>query len=325
LPDGNVVSGYKYEVAFSFLKEDEALALKINDLIQDRLSTFIYSKKQEEVAGTDGEETFSRVFGEEARIVVVLYRHNWGNTPWTRIEETAIRNRAYEEGYDFTIFIPLDKNPQLPKWLPKTQMWANLERYGVEGAVNIIETKVQQVGGIVREESVEEHAIRLKREMEAEQERKHFLASENGVNAANKEVENILEAMISLINKVEEKTGFKFRIQQNSDGNRWLEIFSAYHCISIDWYYHFTNTLENSHLDIELWKGGRPRSGRYYSRHREPLKILSKVFNFNLNVLGSYCWTEERKANSFTSQQLADYCVKLLMDSLHKEKLRSQT
>jgi hypothetical protein len=227
------VKDYKYEVAFSFLKEDELLAIKINDLIQDRLSTFIYSKKQEEVAGTDGEETFNRVFSEEARIVVVLYRQNWGNTPWTRIEETAIRNRAYDEGYDFTVFIPLDKKPQLPKWLPKTQIWANLERYGVEGAANIIETKIQQTGGSVREESVEEHAIRLKREIEVEQERKHFLASENGVKAANKEVEIISEAMISLITKVEEKTGFKFRIQQNSDGNRWLEVFSDFHCISI--------------------------------------------------------------------------------------------
>jgi len=92
---------YEYEVAFSFLNEDEELAFRINDLIQDRVKTFIYSRQQEKIAGTDGEETFNQVFGSEARIVVVLYRENWGKTPWTRIEETAIRNRAYEKGYDF--------------------------------------------------------------------------------------------------------------------------------------------------------------------------------------------------------------------------------
>ena len=36
------MTDFKYEVAFSFLKEDEVLALKINDLLQDRFSTFIY-------------------------------------------------------------------------------------------------------------------------------------------------------------------------------------------------------------------------------------------------------------------------------------------
>jgi hypothetical protein len=101
---------FKYDVAFSFLKEDEALATELNDLIQDRLLTFLYSRRQEDVAGTDGEKIFNSVSGAEARIVVVLYRDGWGQTPWTRIEETAIRNRAYDEGYDFLVVVPLGKD-----------------------------------------------------------------------------------------------------------------------------------------------------------------------------------------------------------------------
>src|ERR1039458_4546278 len=92
---------YEYDVAFSFLAQDELLATNLNDLLQDRLNTFLYSKRQGELAGTDGEQTFNSVFGEKARVVVVLYRAGWGETPWTRIEETAIRNRAFEHGYDF--------------------------------------------------------------------------------------------------------------------------------------------------------------------------------------------------------------------------------
>jgi len=30
----------------------------------------------------------------EARVVVVLYRHPWGETPWTRVEQTAITDPA---------------------------------------------------------------------------------------------------------------------------------------------------------------------------------------------------------------------------------------
>ena len=94
-------SSYKYDVAFSFMAEDEALAAQLTDLLQDRLKVFLYSRRQGEIAGTDGEKTFNAVFGEQARLVVVLYRSRWGQTPWTRIEETAIRNRAFEHGYDF--------------------------------------------------------------------------------------------------------------------------------------------------------------------------------------------------------------------------------
>jgi hypothetical protein len=43
---------YKYEVAFSFLAQDEALATGLNDLLQDRLATFLYSERQKEIAGT---------------------------------------------------------------------------------------------------------------------------------------------------------------------------------------------------------------------------------------------------------------------------------
>ena len=102
---------YKYDVAFSFLARDEGLATELNDLLQDRVRTFLYSRKQGEIAGKDGEQSFNAVFGKEARLVVVLYRRGWGETPWTRIEETAIRNRAFEYGYDFVKFIPLDEPP----------------------------------------------------------------------------------------------------------------------------------------------------------------------------------------------------------------------
>jgi hypothetical protein len=60
--------------------------------MQDRYKTFLYSRAQGELVGTDGEKTFNAVFGEQARIVAVLLRPEWGQTPWTRIEETAIRN-----------------------------------------------------------------------------------------------------------------------------------------------------------------------------------------------------------------------------------------
>jgi hypothetical protein len=180
---------YKYDVAFSFLAQDEELAIQLNDLLQDSVQTFLYSKKQGEIAGTDGEKSFNRVFGEQSRLVVVLYRGGWGETPWTRIEETSIRNRAYEQGYDFVIFIPLDDPPTIPKWLPKTQLWIGLKRWGVTGAASVIEDRIQKLGGEPHQETVEARAARLERSLKFAEKRKRFLGSEIGVSVANKEFE----------------------------------------------------------------------------------------------------------------------------------------
>lgn len=69
-----ISSKFEYDAAFSFLKGDEPAAVELADLLADRYKCFVYSKKQEELVGTDGQETFSAVFGEQARCVVVLYR-----------------------------------------------------------------------------------------------------------------------------------------------------------------------------------------------------------------------------------------------------------
>ena len=53
---------YEFDIAFSFLKDDEIIAYRVNDLIQDRVKSFIYSKNQEGLVGFDGEEKFHEVF-----------------------------------------------------------------------------------------------------------------------------------------------------------------------------------------------------------------------------------------------------------------------
>lgn len=176
---------FKYDVAFSFCQEDEPQALELNDLIQDRFSTFLYSKRQETLAGTDGEESFSRVFATEARFVVVFFRERWGKTPFTRIEETAIRNRAYSKGYDFTLFIPREQQAKVPDWVPKPRLWYDWPRWGVKGAASVIEARIAELGARPREESVLDHAARMQREIEFQKQRRQFADSPAGVSQSD--------------------------------------------------------------------------------------------------------------------------------------------
>lgn len=304
---------YKYDVALSFLKEDEELAFRINDLIQDRVKTFIYSKQQEKIAGTDGEETFNKVFGTEARIVVVLYREGWGKTPWTRIEETAIRNRAFEEGYDFVIFIPLDKPPTVPKWLPKTQIWIGLDRWGIEGAASVVEARVQQAGGTPYEETAVEKAKRFEREITAEENRRNFLESEQGVQTANEHINILFNELEKLSEEISaENTKFKFKKERKDE----LFTISIYGLnLKVQWFYKYRNTLRDSHLYVQLHFG--------YRNDSSLLKDIQYDFDRKTNSLLGWQQIGSDKG-FFTSSQLAQECIKLLLNHVRELRLSGQ-
>ena len=153
---------FQYDVAFSFLRQDEALAIELNERLKDRLTTFIYTdrERQETLARRNDEEAFSLAFGKHARTVVVLYRAGWGERGATSVEATAIRNRAFEFGYDFTTFIPLDNPSTVPQWLPRNRIWVGLARWGVEHAATVIESRVQEAGGTPKELTAADIAAR---------------------------------------------------------------------------------------------------------------------------------------------------------------------
>ena len=113
---------YEFEIAFSFCVEDEYIVSQLNDRIKGRYSTFAYYEQQKNLPGGDGESKFKKVFRELARVVVILYRKKWGNTNWSRMEENAIRERAYKDGYNFTLFIVTENVDNMPDWLPRQQL-----------------------------------------------------------------------------------------------------------------------------------------------------------------------------------------------------------
>lgn len=51
-----------YDVAFPFCNNDLGLATELRDKIGGALDVFVYSSKQEELAGTDGLQTFRATF-----------------------------------------------------------------------------------------------------------------------------------------------------------------------------------------------------------------------------------------------------------------------
>lgn len=301
---------YEYDVAFSFLAQDEPLATELNDLLQGRLNTFLYSKKQEKIAGADGEEKFNEVFLEKARVVVVLYRAGWGESPWTRIEQTAIRNRAFEHGYDFVKFIPLDEPATVPKWLPRPQLWIGLKKWGAAAAAGVIEARVQELGGEPHEESVADKAVRVQRSMQFAERRKQFLRSYDGVNASNTEFAVIATEVQAQIEGLKTAApAFQFSLKTHQ---RRFAILGNGPAVHVNWKYQYANTLDDAYLEVSLWRGHPPWPGVMH--WEEPQALQRSKFTFDLLPSDEYRWvstTKEKIAYSSTdyAKYLLDYAI----------------
>lgn len=308
---------YKYDVAFSFLQQDEQLALQLSDLIQDRLRTFVYSKQQGEIAGTDGEKKFVAVFGQEARTVVVLYREGWGTTSWTRIEETAIRNRAFEKGYNFVLFIPLDNPPSTPEWLPRTRLWIGLLRWGPQGAASVIEARVQELGGSVREETAQDRAARLRRTIEFEKRRNLFIHSTEGVQAADRQFglfNTEIESQIAGIKHGANEIDLVFKTSK-----RLIVVVGFGLSLEIRWQPHYTNSLEDAELTVTIWQGHAPFPGLWALE--QPRRVDTRKYLFNLIPSGDHVWQDGKaKEQSFSTHDLVEHCLTRFMDAIEARR-----
>jgi hypothetical protein len=302
---------FKYEVAFSFLQQDEKIAFHLNDLITDRLSTFIYSKKQELLGGKDGEKVFNKVFYEEARIVVVLFRDGWGLSTWTRIEETAIKNRAFDKGWDFLVLVNLDTTSILPKWIPRTYIWLDYVRFKSEGAAAIIEQKVSEQGGESRPETIEDRANRLKRLRLAEGEQEKFLGSKEAIQVANDEVKIIIEKLQKAKKDIEDPATHLNLATGHKDNELYEFGYNGYYlCFSYKY----------SCLKVTLHE----KMGHHGVNYKENV-TKKNTYRFDRDLIGTNGWCDFETGKKFIrTDDLINIWVKKFIDDIERRKKNSR-
>jgi hypothetical protein len=164
-----------YDVAISFLSCDEPLALQLHDALCENLKVFVYSKQQEQLAGTDGLESFRQAFLSQSRLLVVLYRDGWGKTRWTAIEELAIKERMFNGGWKSLLFVMLDKQSTPPAWLPSTQLYLNHTDFGSD-LLGAIKYRALELGSKLTPETAIEKAKRMHSKEAARRHRESKLA-----------------------------------------------------------------------------------------------------------------------------------------------------
>src|SRR5258708_10864086 len=164
---------YDDDVAISFLARDEPLALQIRDQLAP-LRVFVYSKAQEEIAGREGVEAFREVFRDRARVALVLFRSGWGETRWTRVEETAIRDHCLEAGWDDQMFVKLEKADK-PKGVPDSYLYLDFLSFGMSDLIGAVKSRCARLGVELRRPSAADRAERIAAEERLKEETEQTL------------------------------------------------------------------------------------------------------------------------------------------------------
>ena len=234
---------------------------------------------------------------------MVLHREGWGRTPWTGVEQTAIQERGFRNGWDFLVFVPLDDS-SLPDWLPKTRIWFNFARFGMPGLAAVVEQRFQDAGGTPAVETAIDLAARLRKEQDAEGTRIYFLTTQEGINLAEAEVSVLFDEVQRIVGEISASIPVAFERQ----GAQGVWLYRAGQTVSVHWHREYINTLNESQLAIATHRG-RVGPNRY-ANLETPQLVSEELLDFNVDALRLPFWeTRDRPRRRFSSKTLADDVV----------------
>ena len=304
----------RYDVAISFLAKDEPTAAAINDGLASGLKVFFFPRNQEDLAGTDCLESMRTPFLADSRVNVVLYRDQWGQTPWTRVEEAAIKDACLKRGWASLFFVALDKANTFPIWLPETYVRFNFNDFGIEQAIGAIKARVQETGGTLSRPNAAADAARIHREAQCIADRDRLFRDQRWImDTVSPAVKATFETMDQIARDVMSQTGIAFQSGAN-DGQCVLRNHRV--SLQVGWRQTYTNVIyEHAGFTATEYNAqiGLPNERVMY--WREPPVLRQYKFKPALSLTRNICWVDERHPHELLSpHDLADKCVRLFLD-----------
>jgi hypothetical protein len=301
----------RYDVAISFLSADETTAASVYNYLREGLEVFFYPRQQETLAGTDGLETMRWPFlNENSRLVVVLYRELWGQTPWTGVEETAIRDRCLKDKFQSLFFMMLEDMSTVPLWLPATHVRFNYSQFGLAQAIGAIKARVQERGGTITPLTPLRRVELYKQEQEYLQ-AKQSLRSCNAREIVEREATKLLSQIKALCAQVtaEGTITIEFYSEGASCHIRTARVSLT---VNLQWA-NFDSELVVREFDRKLAVPARGEQLIYVSG--QPREIRATRFLPDLDRARNLGWIEQGQSSTFiTSDALANHVVIQLID-----------
>jgi len=185
---------YKYDIAISLCKQDVDFAQKLVKILNPSLNIFFYEDRQEELISKSGPEAFANIFKEQARVIVILSRKEWGKSFYTELENDAILDRLSkgerEHMYSFLFVIPL-VSKETPTWYPTTRIYADAGNFSIEQLARFIEFKVTEEGGIVKPITLEDRYEHILNRLDEKKKVIQFQMTQEAIGAALQEIATV--------------------------------------------------------------------------------------------------------------------------------------
>ncbi|HET7584380.1 MAG TPA: hypothetical protein VFK13_05700 [Gemmatimonadaceae bacterium] len=305
---------FDFDVAISFVNVDLGVAAAIRDGLGDTLNVFIYTRKQEEVAGTDGLESFRAVFRHRARLVVILYRAEWGQTKWTRVESEAITDRFLDQGPDFLFVVTMDEAPP-PKWLPEKLIRLRFADFGVQEAVGAIKARALSQGSVVSRPSTAFLALRAQEAADFERQRNTLMKNEHGVQQAQKEAERLVQLIRERAEEaIAAAPGLELHFGSEVD---WCVIRAPGVAVRVSYRNNIINVLDEARLEVVDLRGAVLLPGESGFPFRKPKRIHEIEYRPELTRASGWCWRRP-DGSCATSEEIADQCLPSMFSLIHR-------
>lgn len=298
---------YKYDVAFSLTDDCKEIARQLNDLLKNKLKTYVYFENIPVTVGQPGIAFFMQVFGSDSRMIVVLISEDWGKTNFTRIEDQAIRDRIVKNGWDFILLVKLQDQVRIPDWYPKENIWIAYDGNNIEAIASVIEYKVKELGGKVTEESLIAKAERIEARDNKQAEIDSLLNSEHkGIELANAEIKELFSVVEGKVQDL--KSSIPSKYFQFEKSNDRIKVTNISYLLIFHWHPRSANFLEGSKLDVVLKK--KKRGELMIDTVYQDLNKQSYEFTINLSDMKG--WKDKKTFNS--SEKLADLWLEKMLE-----------
>ena len=290
----------KYDVAISFLYQDEPTAKALYQSLSTSLKVFFFPRNQEELAGTDGMELMRRPFMEDCRVSVVVYRSSWAKTPWTRVEETAIKEACLSSGWHRLFFLCLDDDGPFPIWLPQTHVRFSLKNYSLQEAVGAIKARVQECGGqITRDDALARARVVHAENLHLKRKEELFASQAWITGTAHPAIATLLHTVVELSHKISSEAGFK--ILTRSNGSSQCVLTDDRVSVVASWQQAYTNVM--GHFEVQEFseKVILPGESKFYFAGHPPSPIEVLEFQPDLSITEELCWRDKITPNEILS------------------------
>jgi hypothetical protein len=311
-----------YDVAISFLVQDASIAKALNDELEAAgFHVFFFPRRQEELAGTNGMETMRAPF-LGARVNAVLFREPWGETPWTRVENGAISERCFRDGWSSLLFVQLDKTSPLPKWLPTTHIRFCFEDYGLNQLVGAIKLRVQEQGGEIKPLDAIGKAKRVKREAEYQADRENMMGDRRWIeDVVHRSLRETMGQILRLASKANSELGFN--IQCGTSDYHGCVLRSEWVSMVVGWHQPIFNRVndhksDHCYLSATEFSGAVLLPGERGLILHQPKQVKETRFKVDVSQDRKLVWKVASKKSEIEPSKLADMIAQLFLDLISR-------